>query len=85
MLSSPGIGLAGVAAGMQTFDKAILDAYAKSLIDEQTALAYALSRSVVLRGIDNIKNLRGEKTTDVEGLALDDEYEKRLTEDAAGS
>jgi twitching motility protein PilT len=69
---------AGVAMGMQTFDKSILSAYENGLITEQTALAYASQRSVVLRGIDYIKNARGEKTTDVEGLALDEDYEKRV-------
>jgi hypothetical protein len=33
----------------------------------------------VRRGIDQIKNARGEKTTDLEGLALDEEYEKQFT------
>ncbi len=73
---------AGVASGMQTFDKSILDAYEQGLITEQTAMAYASQRSVVLRGIDHIKNARGEKTTDVEGLALDEDYEKRVFEES---
>jgi hypothetical protein len=36
---------------------------------------------MVRRGIDAIKNARGEKTTDLEGLALDDEYERRVHEE----
>jgi twitching motility protein PilT len=76
---------AGVASGMATFDKSILTAYEDGLITEQTAMAYASQRSVVLRGIDHIKNVRGEKTTDVEGLALDDDYEKRVIEEAKRS
>ena len=50
---------AGVAMGMQTFDKSILQAYETNLITEQTAMAYASQRSVVRRGIDQIKNTRG--------------------------
>lgn len=69
---------AGVAIGMQTFDKSLLQAYEDGLINEQTALAYASQRSIVRRGIDQVKNARGEKTTDLDGLTLDGEYEKRL-------
>ena len=69
---------AGVATGMQTFDKSILQAYKDGLITEQTAMAYASQRSIVRRGIDQIKHARGEKTTDLEGLALDDEYDKQF-------
>ena len=69
---------AGVATGMQTFDASIIDAYEKGLITEETAVAYASSRSAVLRGIDRIKNTRGEKTTDLEGLMIDREYDRRV-------
>lgn len=69
---------AGVALGMQTFDRAILQAFENGLITEQTAMAYASQRSVVRRGIDNIKSARGERTSDVEGLALDEDYERRV-------
>jgi twitching motility protein PilT len=72
---------AGVAMGMQTFDKSILQGYEDGLITEQTAMAYASQRSIVRRGIDQIKNARGEKTTDLEGLALDDEYEKQFVKE----
>jgi twitching motility protein PilT len=70
---------AGVAVGMQTFDKALLQAYEDGLISEQTAMAYASQRSVVRRGMDQIKNARGEKTTDLEGLSLDADYDKRVS------
>jgi twitching motility protein PilT len=73
---------AGVALGMQTFDKSILTSYENGLISEETAIAYASQRSIVLRGMDAIKNARGEKTTDLEGLALDQDYERRLTRHA---
>ena len=69
---------AGVAQGMQTFDTSIIEAYEKGLISEETAIAYASSRSVVFRGIDRIKNARGEATTDLEGLSLDRDYERRV-------
>jgi twitching motility protein PilT len=68
---------AGVSMGMQTFDKSIIESYEKGLVTEETALAYASQRSAMLRGIDRVKNARGEKTTDLEGLSLDQDYEKR--------
>ena len=76
---------AGVASGMQTFDKSLLQAYEDGLISEQTAMAYASQRSIIRRGIDQVKNARGEKTTDLEGLTLDPEYEKRMITEMHGA
>ena len=42
----------------------------------ETAKAFATRKAVVARGIDNIKASKGEKTTDIEGLAMDEEYER---------
>lgn len=70
---------AGISVGMQTFDTSILASYENGLISEETAMAYASQRSVILRGIDAVKNARGEKTTDLEGLALDRDYDNRVT------
>ena len=50
----------------------------QEIVSEETALAYASHRSVVSRGVDSIKGARGEKTTDIEGLSLDKDYEKRI-------
>jgi twitching motility protein PilT len=73
---------AGVAAGMQTFDRAILKGYEDGLITEQTALAYASQRSLVRRGIDDIKAAHGEKTYDLGvELTLDQEYDRRVNEE----
>jgi twitching motility protein PilT len=46
--------------GWRTFDHACLEAYEQGLITEETSLAYCTKRSVVARGIDNIKKSRGE-------------------------
>jgi twitching motility protein PilT len=46
--------------GWRTFDHACLEAYEQGIITEDTALAYCSKRSVVSRGIDNIKKARGE-------------------------
>jgi twitching motility protein PilT len=62
--------------GMQTFDQSILKLFQKGVIDEDTALAYASRKSVVRRGIDGTKQQRGIGTSDIEELALDQEYDK---------
>lgn len=64
----------GDAYGMWTFDQHILKLYQDGLITEETALAYASRKAVVGRGIDTLKSAKGEKTTDIEGLDMDDEY-----------
>jgi len=63
--------------GSQTFDQDILAAYEQGVITEETAALYSSKRSVVHLGIDQIKNRRGEKTTNIAGLKLDLEYEKK--------
>lgn len=68
----------GEAYGMWTFDSHILKLVAQGLITEETALAYASRRTVVARGIDTLKATKGEKTTDIDELAMDEEYETEL-------
>jgi twitching motility protein PilT len=46
--------------GWRTFDNACLEAYEQGVVTEETALLYCSKRSVVSRGIDNIKKERGE-------------------------
>jgi twitching motility protein PilT len=64
--------------GWTTFDDCILDHYVKEKITEETALAYASRRAIVKRGIDTIRSGRGEKTSDIEGLKLDQNYSKSI-------
>ena len=64
--------------GMMTFDQAIVRAYEAGMITEETAVAYATRKAIVQRGIDKVKQTRGEKTSDVEGLKLDWEYQKTV-------
>jgi len=63
--------------GMMTFDQCIGDLYKKNLITEETALSYASRKGIVGRMVDSIKQSRGEKTTDIEGLSLDSDYGKK--------
>ena len=65
----------GDAYGMWTFDQHIMKLYEDGLITEETAMAYASRKAMVGRGIDTLKSAKGEKTTEIEGLNMDDEYE----------
>lgn len=65
------------ALGMQTFDTHILRLFQDGVITEETALAYASKRSVIARGLDAFKATKGEKTSDIEGLALDTGYRQQ--------
>ena len=67
---------ASEAFGMMTFDRCILNLYKDGLITEETATAYASRKAIVGRGIDQIKAAKGEKTTTIEGLSLDEDYTK---------
>ena len=63
--------------GMMTFDQCVADLYKEELITEDTAMSFASRKAVVGRAVDAIKQSRGEKTTDIEGLSLDDDYGKK--------
>ena len=65
----------GTAFGMTTFDDFILGLYQRGLVSEDIAMAYASRKAVVGRGLDSIKSARGEKTTEIENLELDHDYE----------
>jgi twitching motility protein PilT len=67
---------AGKAFGMVTFDDYILGLYEKGVITQETAMAYASRKDVLGRGIDTIKTVRGESTTDIENLKVDHDYGK---------
>ena len=69
---------ASVPFGMQTFDQAIIHTYEAGLITAETAELYATRKAVVQRGIDKLKQARGEKTTDIEGLTIDSGYARTL-------
>ncbi|MEI6610726.1 MAG: PilT/PilU family type 4a pilus ATPase [Deltaproteobacteria bacterium] len=66
----------GQAFNMISFDSCIIDFFDKGSITEETAKAYASNRANVGRGIDTIKSARGEKTTDLGSLQVDNMYGK---------
>ena len=67
---------AGKAFDMITFDDYIINLYEKDYITEETAMAYASRKGIVGRGIDSVKSVRGEATTDIEDLEVDINYRK---------
>jgi twitching motility protein PilT len=66
--------------GMMTFDQSISEIFRQGLITEETAMSYASRKAIVGRAIDSIKAARGEKTTSIEGLRLDEEYENKVVQ-----
>ena len=65
---------AGQPFGMMTFDQSIAELYRLGRVTEETAMSYASRKAVVGRALDSIKSERGEKTTDIENLAIDEAY-----------
>jgi twitching motility protein PilT len=68
------------AFGMMTFDQCISELFKEGLISEDVAMSYASRKAIVGRAIDSIKQRRGEKTTDIEGLSLDQDYGRKKKE-----
>jgi len=68
---------AGRTFGMTTFDHYIVQLYESGLITHETAIMYASHKAVVGRGIDSVKSSRGEKTTDIDELEIDHNYNRK--------
>jgi twitching motility protein PilT len=67
---------AGKAFGMITFDDYIIELFKQGLISEETGKAYASNKGIVGRGIDTVKSARGQSTTDLGKLEVDQNYGK---------
>jgi len=50
-----------------------LELYQQALITEESAISYSSYRSEIKRGLDTIKSARGERTSDIDGLHLQEE------------
>lgn len=61
---------ASQAFGWRTFDYSALEAFEQDRITEETAILYCTKRGPVMRGIDNIKKARGEKTSEMNTLRM---------------
>ena len=67
----------GVTLNMRTFDQHLLELYRDGFISEKSALSYSSHRSEVKRGLDTIKASRGERTSTLEGLAMENQDEQQ--------
>lgn len=65
----------GSALEMRTFDQHILELYSRGLITEKNAVTYCSQRAEMNRGLDKIKAERGESTTDITDLSMEQEEE----------
>lgn len=69
----------GDAYGMITFDKYLANLFEDKIITEDVAMTHASDKSRLAQMIDKIKTARGEKVTNIEGLELDHDYERKNT------
>jgi len=60
----------GSAHDMRTFDQHLMELFEQGLITEESAISYASHRSEIKRGLDTIKSARGERTSNIDGLAM---------------
>ena len=64
---------AGSTVGMRTFDQHIVELYDQKIISEKTAMSYCSQRTELARKIDTLKAARGEATSTLSGLAMEEE------------
>lgn len=58
------------AYGWQTFDQALIESFEKELIEEETAMIFASSKSKVRQGIDHAKKVRGATSEPADAFKL---------------
>jgi twitching motility protein PilT len=68
---------AGTTLGMQTFDQALIQAFKDGLVSADSAEMYSTRKGLVQRGIDTVRQSRGERTSEIEGLAIDTDYDRK--------
>lgn len=67
--------------GWQSFESCLVKLYKQSLITEEQALLNSTRRSLLRQKIDFVKSQKGEKTTDINHLKVDDQYEERIRDE----
>jgi twitching motility protein PilT len=67
---------AGVAQKMQTFDMDLLKLFEDGVITEDVAYSYASRRNAIVRGMDRLKAERGEETSGIRGLSMEQPEDK---------
>ncbi|MDK9707111.1 MAG: PilT/PilU family type 4a pilus ATPase [Desulforhopalus sp.] len=66
----------GSALDMRTFDQHILELYSRGIITEKSAMTYCTQRAEMNRGLDRLKSERGEATTSLTDLSMEEEEEE---------
>ncbi len=69
----------GDAYGMITFDKYLANLFYDNIVSEEMAMLNASDKSRLAQMVDKIKSARGEKVTEIEGLELDQDYDRKNT------
>ncbi len=64
---------AGSTSNMRTFDQHLMELYQQGLITEESAITFSSHRSEIKRGLDTIKSARGERTSDIDELRMEEE------------
>lgn len=65
----------GSTKDMRTFDQHLLELFESGVITEESAILYASHRSEIKRGMDTIKAARGERTSSIDNLRMEQEEE----------
>ncbi|MFT5701755.1 MAG: twitching motility protein PilT [Desulforhopalus sp.] len=65
----------GAALDMRTFDQHILELYSRGIVTEKSAVTFCSHRAEMNRGLDKIKSERGEATTQLTDLGMEEEEE----------
>jgi len=68
----------GSASHMRTFDQHLMQLFEQGLITEDSAIMFSSQRSEIKRGLDTIKAARGERTSDIDQLAMEEEEKQSL-------
>lgn len=66
----------GSALQMRTFDQHILELFSRGLVTEQTAVTYCSHRNEMNRGLDRLKAERGEATSSLTNLAMEEDEQQ---------
>ena len=64
---------AGSTSNMRTFDQHLLELYQYGLITEESAITFSSHRSEIKRGLDSIKSSRGQRTSNIDELQMEQE------------
>ena len=67
--------------GWQTFEGCLAKLYQQGLISEKTAMFNTTRKNLLRQRIDYIKSQKGEKTSDLENLKVDEQYIERTKEE----